>query len=249
MSESTLYMTRLELETRRLFVLGRRRRLPARSSDLGYLVHCALGELFGEEAPAPFAVTGQDRRFTQLLAYGEHPRERLRELAERFAMPELFALCRWEDVQSKPMPSTWPTGTRVGFEVRVCPVIRGPKHGPNHGSLDRKNSEVDAFLAECWRVGSEEDVSRETVYRAWLERQLVRSEGARLLEARMERFQLTELMRRTQGSERKARVKRKPDVTLQGTLEVTAAEPFVRLLRRGVGRHRAFGFGMLMLRR
>lgn len=243
-SESTLYMTRLELETRRLFELGKRRRLPSRSLDVGYLVHCALGELFGEQAPAPFAVTGQDRRYTQLLAYGDVPDAGLRELAERFAMPELFALCRWEDVKSKPMPSSWPVGTRVGFEVRACPVVRGARHSP----LERKDAEVDAFLAECWRVGKEQDVDREVVYKAWLEQQFIRSEGATLLEARVERFQLTELTRRTQGDERKARLKRKPDVTFRGALEVTAAEPFAALLRRGVGRHRGFGFGMLLLR-
>ena len=39
-----------------------------------------------------------------------------------------------------------------------------------------------------------------------------------------------------------------PDAVLAGVLEVTDGEAFAALLRRGVGRHRAFGFGMLLLR-
>jgi CRISPR system Cascade subunit CasE len=39
-----------------------------------------------------------------------------------------------------------------------------------------------------------------------------------------------------------------PDAVLEGVLEVVDGEAFAALLRRGVGRHRAFGFGMLLLR-
>jgi CRISPR system Cascade subunit CasE len=35
---------------------------------------------------------------------------------------------------------------------------------------------------------------------------------------------------------------------MTGILEVTGGEAFARLLARGVGRHRAFGFGMLLLK-
>ena len=39
-----------------------------------------------------------------------------------------------------------------------------------------------------------------------------------------------------------------PDVTVDGTLEIIEPEAFANLLIRGVGRHCAFGFGMLLLR-
>jgi CRISPR system Cascade subunit CasE len=56
-------------------------------------------------------------------------------------------------------------------------------------------------------------------------------------------------LRRTQGPNRRARPGlRKPDVTFRGMLEVVEPGAFEALLRRGVGRHRAFGFGMLLLR-
>ena len=62
-------------------------------------------------------------------------------------------------------------------------------------------------------------------------------------------FHLETLLRRTQGERRTARPRlRKPDVTMQGALTVRDPPQFDALLRRGVGRHRAFGFGMLLLR-
>jgi CRISPR system Cascade subunit CasE len=44
------------------------------------------------------------------------------------------------------------------------------------------------------------------------------------------------------------RTHEKPDVTLRGRLSITDSAAFADLLRRGVGRHKAFGFGMLLLR-
>ncbi|GAB4211209.1 MAG: hypothetical protein OHK0013_32690 [Sandaracinaceae bacterium] len=41
----------------------------------------------------------------------------------------------------------------------------------------------------------------------------------------------------------------RPNAVLEGTLRVTDADAFRALLARGLGRHRAFGFGMLLLRR
>jgi CRISPR system Cascade subunit CasE len=35
---------------------------------------------------------------------------------------------------------------------------------------------------------------------------------------------------------------------MEGTIEILDSAAFVRLLARGVGRHAAFGYGMLLLR-
>ena len=40
----------------------------------------------------------------------------------------------------------------------------------------------------------------------------------------------------------------RPEVYLDGTLEITDSEAFNAMIARGLGRHRAFGFGMLLLR-
>jgi len=39
-----------------------------------------------------------------------------------------------------------------------------------------------------------------------------------------------------------------PDAVFKGVLQIHDADAFNRLLRRGIGRHRAFGFGMLLLK-
>jgi CRISPR system Cascade subunit CasE len=39
-----------------------------------------------------------------------------------------------------------------------------------------------------------------------------------------------------------------PDAVLAGQLRVTDPKAFTQLLASGVGRHRAFGFGLLLLR-
>ena len=141
---------------------------------------------------------------------------------------------------------------RLAFELRACPVVRMARDGPHH----RRGAEVDAFLAACWR-DPEADVDRAEVYRAWLERQIEGPPdsplpwhgGALLRDLSLSRFRRTRLFRRSQGQHRTGRACERPDATFRGTVEVTDGERFGRLVARGVGRHRAFGFGMLLLRR
>ena len=39
-----------------------------------------------------------------------------------------------------------------------------------------------------------------------------------------------------------------PDAVMQGVLTVNDPEAFARLLSKGIGRHKAYGYGMLMIR-
>ncbi|HEX7119853.1 MAG TPA: type I-E CRISPR-associated protein Cas6/Cse3/CasE [Longimicrobiales bacterium] len=242
---ATLRLARLHLESRRLVELGRRRRLPFRDMDTGYLVHCALGELFGDAAPKPFSITREQGRAIEVLAYTDREKEALRREADAFADPWLHALCDWDAFDVKALPADWPAGTRLGFKVRVCPVVRMPRGCTTH----RPGAEVDAFLARCAAAGKGVKVDRQEVYREWFAAQVERSSGARLLRAGVESFRLGRFSRRTQGEERQMRIKQRPEATIAGELEVTDGAAFDALLRRGIGRHRAFGFGMLLLRR
>jgi CRISPR system Cascade subunit CasE len=52
---------------------------------------------------------------------------------------------------------------------------------------------------------------------------------------------------RRRGREDAGRIER-PNAVLEGTLTVGDPDAFARLLARGIGRHRAFGFGMLLLK-
>lgn len=55
-------------------------------------------------------------------------------------------------------------------------------------------------------------------------------------------------LRRTQGKARRPARPLRPWALLHGTLEVRDPAAFMALLARGVGRHRAFGYGMVLLR-
>lgn len=239
-------MVQLELDTAKLLDLGSRRRLPLRQVDLGYLVHCQMGEAFGDSAPAPFSVRPDRLGGTiRVLGYSDCSAEALRERADACAEPLVHAVIRWERFAGKPMPAAFAVGQRFAFEVRACPVVRMSSAGERH----RKGAEVDAFLARSWAVGPEVPLDRGRIYAEWLAAQIERhGRAAKLLRTELAAFKRERLIRRSQGAERRATISERPDALLRGELEVTEPEAFRALLRRGIGRHRAFGFGMLLLR-
>lgn len=237
-------MLSLSLDPARVMAVGRRLRLPLRDVDSGYLVHAALGELFGDRRPSVFQVASENGARWRVLAYSSATASELRDYADSFADPTVHAALDWDGFASKMMPQVWPEGHTFGFEVRVCPVIRKGSAGEKH----RKGAEVDAFLARCWSVGRDTQVDREVVYREWFLDTVARIGGATPENVRLIRMQRHRLVRRTQGDERKAHTLERPDVTLMGQIKVTDGDTFMRLLERGVGRHRAFGFGMLLLK-
>ncbi len=161
-------------------------------------------------------------------------------------------------------------GRLLGFRVRLCPAVRIGRHHPRlaHGA------EVDPYLAHLLReeaalgdmpadarraTAVAATPSREEVYRDWLAARL--APAARLKEARLVSLCGARLWRKgtpgsttsaPQGHPRpqhggRAAIERRMAV-FEGTLEVADAAAFAGLLARGVGRHRAFGFGMLLLR-
>ncbi len=254
-----LQMVRVQLDARRLAEIARERRLPPLSADTGYLVHCLLVGLFGDAAPLPFSIVRADGNIVEVLGYAREETGELERHARERATPKDVAACRWETLSSKVMPDSWRSGQTYEFEVRVCPVLRKSSAGEKH----RKGAEVDVFLDRCWKAGPGVAVSREHVYGEWLGHQLARDGAAKVatcpeiigapaVEAgacvRLVRFKLERLLRRTHGEERKTALCDRPDATLVGQLEVGRPEAFAATLARGVGRHRAFGFGMLLLR-
>lgn len=208
------------------------------SGDLGYAFHAALRAAFGDLAPPPFSY----RALQGLLAYSRHAQSRLQEAAA-LASPDVAVMLGIDSTSDAPgllvraFPGQWKVGHPLAFEVRVRPVVR---------CTDGR--ERDAFLAFISRH-PEGTCSREAVYLDWLKRQF--TPAAQVHNARMTEYKLTEVVRRSSvpGEERRARsCVVGPDASFQGLLEVTDATAFAALLCRGIGRHRAFGFGMLLLK-
>jgi CRISPR system Cascade subunit CasE len=92
-------------------------------------------------------------------------------------------------------------------------------------------------------------VDREQVYADWLARQFDRDSAARIRTVDMRSFRMVKPVRRKKpGALPRQLGGLRPETILDGVLEIADPDAFSRLLARGVGRHRAFGYGMVLLR-
>ena len=238
----TTNMIRADIDLRSFYRWAGTRGMISRNAfDPGFAMHCLLTESFGRDlAPKPFRVIiPRDRNHAPgtFYAYSTSPAEELRDTAQIFACPLQSKILPPSTIDSKTMPNSWRTGQRLGFEVLIRPVVRCGR-----GS-DRPGKERDAFQAEAERhPKGEMRRSREEVYVDWLFDRLARR-GARLEEARLRSFQRVRVVRKLRKHASEG-----PDAVMQGTLEVTNQTEFANLVSDGVGRHRAYGYGMLLLR-
>lgn len=220
----------------RLLPWAQRQGLITGQGDLGYAFHAALRAAFADLAPQPFSFrSGQG-----LLAYTTQA-EAMRS-AVAMATPEVADMLSLDTTPQspglliRPFPTHWKVGQLLSFEVRVRPVVR------------KDDKELDAFLSVAQRM-PDAVLSREAVYADWLKRQF---EGvADLHEVRMTEFSLSSVVRRSAPQAEGGRPKRPvqgPDAVFTGTLQVRDGAAFAAMVARGIGRHRAFGFGMLLLK-
>ena len=235
---ATLHMIRAEINDRDFQRWMGTKRL----QDPDHAMHCLLTECFGDLAPKPFRVImPRSGTIGVLYGYGQADADTLREAAGICADPLQCRVMPTDKLDSKPMPTEWQPGKRLGFETRIRPIVRRSRNDPS-----RPAREWDAFQSEASqhpRAGMER--SREEVYSDWLAEQFERRGGAQLEPelTRLVSFQRTRAVRK-----RYARHSEGPDAVMRGILAITDPAAFARLLARGVGRHRAYGYGMLLLR-
>jgi CRISPR system Cascade subunit CasE len=244
-------MVRLSLDAARLAALSHRTGLPGRHDDIGFLVHAGLAALFGEGSVQPFRVLSERRRVA-IVGYTRCDEAELRRRASEVADPTIYVACDWTELAVKEMPASWPAGRRLVFEVRACPVVRiarAIETTGRGGEIVRyePGRELDAWLHR--RLSSDDPGlvdGREGIYSEWLAARF--GAAASVERVSLEGFRRVELVRRDRTLQRRARLLERPEALLRGVLEIADGEAFGRLLRRGVGRHRAYGFGMLLLR-
>ena len=235
----TFNLMRLQPDAKALAACVIRRRELSPDGDYGYALHSLLREVFGEQAPKPFRYMSNKQG---LLAYTLENLETLRHHAS-LATPDVARALGLDALDARPFPSTWKEGQALGFEVRVRPVIRA-----------KDGRERDAFLHTVDVIPAEEGegiAHRAVIYSDWLAKQFAVDGAAQINQAQMEEFRLTRVLRKTSAGEngkRKSHAVTGPDAVFKGQLQVGNPDAFARLLARGVGRHRAFGFGMLLLR-
>lgn len=227
---STLHLLRIPLHVPRLLRFAADHGIAPEDETLGYTLHAWFAALFGAGAPKPFR---HFERRAEVLAYAQSDAAALLEQAQACASPQAWAALDVDAVASKPMPATWRAGQRFRLEVLTCPVSR------------KGDEEKDVFLRALDRLGDDAP-PRAEVYREWLVAQLgaaVRIDQIELLgmSARVR------LLRRARNAGSRLRVIERPQALFG--VDAVIADPvcFQDLLVRGVGRHRAFGFGMVLL--
>ena len=218
----------------------------ANDDDRGYATHLALRQRFGNAGPQPFILVTDEFEKQYILAYSSDPKG----IADMTALPATNPVL--DDVFShapsiKAMPTHWEPGTRLSFEVRYRPIIRYGKR-----SLERRRAaglhpaaERDAFLAAVEGLSEGQRVERTEVYIDWLRSRV--AAGAEIQDATIKSMRRIRTRRSTHGAG-KANSIEGYEVVAHGHLTITQSDAFISLLMNGIGRHKAFGFGMLLLR-
>ncbi len=248
MSSTPHFMLHLEPEPARVARWSAAEGLDRPGEDDGYVWHALLAASFGALAPKPFRLLQRPNRPSQLLGYTSADEASLRTHVSQFAAPDVVAALGLDRLAVKHMPDAYPVGLELGFEVRVRPMVRQDRDGDRTRSRER-----DAFLVAIEKAGprgERNDLVRDDVYRDWLDQRLAAG-GASLVSACVLARSRSRVSRRNRERELVAvggSGGGAPDVVFTGMLKVSEPQAFRELLTRGIGRHRAFGFGMLLLK-
>lgn len=257
----TTHLVHVPLDLRAFDQWARARGLILRGTfDAGYALHVLLTAMFGPRALQPFRLfSPKRRRFGSLYAYSQFDADALRRTAETVATPECFAALDPTELRCKGMPATFSPGQRLGFDIRIRPVrrLRRSTTDPRSGEVVSQGAEWDAFrvaavhrFPHAWTAKACGEPNerhsnrgqRNAVYCEWLAERF--GEAATLEPGSCE-FAAFRRSRIVRGD---GRGPEGPDVTVHGTLTVDRPDRFHRLLRSGIGRHKAYGYGMVLLR-
>ena len=224
------------------------------SFDAGYAFHILLSAMFGKGVLQPFRLFASERRASAALyGYADVDEAKLRHTADAVAPPDCLDVLDPEKMRSKRMPSDFERGRRLGFDLRIRPVrrLRRDLADAQLGRSLSKGAEVDAFRLEAIRrfpsgwadpdvTAAKAGVTRQSVYTEWLSERF--GDAVVVEQCRLVAVDRTRAVRGSNGGPEG------PTAILHGTLAVSDQETFSGVLRNGVGRHRAYGYGMLLLR-
>ena len=242
-----LYMMRADIDFRQFWRWAAAREIYGRggvrggvSFDEGFAMHKLLVESFGENAPQPYRIIAPRGGLRgSLYGYSAADAAALRRAAAELACPLQAKALPPALIDSKLMPADWHVGRRLGFEALLRPVVRSSGRG-----------ERDAFLRASPPYGDNGAAAGEApslangradAYAEWLAPRLERG-GARLDFAELAQFRLTRAWRMG-----KARALG-PQALMRGALTVVDPALFYKALSGGIGKHKAYGYGMLLLR-
>lgn len=253
----TTYMIHIPLDMRTFNRWAGQRGLIRRGVfDEGYALHILLTGMFGPGVLRPFRLFASERRRNaSLYAYTDADQTALQSTANLVATPDCLDALDPNRIRSKEMHTEFTAGQRLGFDLRVRPVrrLRTAIHDQKSGKTIAKGAEIDAFLVHALRHfpdgWTDEAVNaqaagetREKIYTEWLAE---RFDGAAMIEKEACRIAAFKRSRSLRGD---GFSPEGPDVIFHGVLTVTNPDEFAVCIRNGIGRHKAYGYGMLLLR-
>lgn len=227
----TIHLVRIPVRVPQLMRFARACGILQQDDTLGYTLHAWLQALFGQHAPKPFRYF--DRR-REILGYAAQPAQQLQELAQINAQPLAWEALDVEGIAGKPMPAQWRAGLRLHAEVLACPVSR------------KDDDEKDLFLRALDGMG-DATPTRAELYAQWFARQWGNSARVQGVSLQGLQARARHLRRDRSASGNRLRIVERPQALFTAEIEVVDSEAFGRLLARGIGRHRAFGYGMILL--
>ena len=240
----TVHLVELPVSLKQLHIWAARR-LGRAAGDEGLALHHLLGEIFGPAVLQPFRLMIAPRAMHgTIYAYTEHDATYLQAQARSVMMPDHAAVIALDRLRSLPRPqSAWQAGQRLGFDVKARPVVRlaADMAGLNEAGQPvshAKGAEIDAFLSAALRGVA---TDRADLYLDWLAGKLQAAAQLDRSCTRLAAFERSRVYRNGKPIEG-------PDATFHGTLTVTDPVAFGELLARGIGRHRSYGYGLLLLR-
>ena len=204
--------------------------------DIDNAMHHLLTESFGaDDSPRPYRLIAPPRAVRgTLYGYVSVPLGELLSLQALYADPIQTAILSPEGFDEKLMPDDlWAEGRRMGIEVRVRPVRRSRLES----HPDRPRREWDAYLHYLGACPGS-DVSREHVYAGWMAEKVANAGALIDGSVRMVSYRQSRMYRQARG----------PDAVMRGDLTITDGNKFKELVERGLGRHRAYGYGMILPR-
>lgn len=242
---TSLHLVRIELDLRALTAFAITERVA--DDDGGYAAHLALRRRYGAAAPQPFLLRESGPGGPHIIGYTADPEA----LVEAGALPpddERLGAIFPDPPACRAMPESWRAGARYGFEIRLRPVVRfggrvREARAARENAWRRRAGELDAFLVACEKAEGT-PVDREAVYREWLVARL--ANAAEIERAEMVRHQRLRTYRSPHGRTGRTTAEAS-EALFRGALIIANPDIFAGLLARGVGRHTAFGFGMLLL--
>lgn len=217
--------------------------------DKGRVLHHLLTETFGTETFKCFRLMVTARATTgNLYAYSFLGAKDIQAHSAIYGMPEHLSVLGVEAIEGKPMPENWRKDQRLGFDLRIRPVRRIKKELNLGKEKVKSGAELDAFLIETKRTlpnssnfMNERGRTRQAVYLDWLTERTSDVAEIDRNNTKLNSFIRSKILRGKKTIEG-------PDAIFHGNLKIKDPLKFTQMLEKGIGRHRAFGYGMILLR-